>query len=174
MTLTRAVAIKILGVLFIFFCVTYFATFNLYFSPLVKQPNQQVPQSNYFGMGTFFSIRDESIPIFESGLVSTRFYDAIFGYSAPRWNIYFNIEKMIPPNHFGYQNETLSGIFLNNSKYIVVNDLGRGKNPNLNPEFEDQWSFTPKDFERIKDDPKVDVVYSNKDLEIFIVRELQT
>jgi hypothetical protein len=81
---------------------------------------------------------------------------------------------MIPPNHFGYQNETLSGIFLNNSKYLVVNDRGRRLNPYMNPEFEDQWSFTPKDFERMKTDPKIDLVYSNKDLEIFIVRELQT
>ena len=46
--------IKLLGVFLIFFCLTFFATFNLYYSPLIKQPNEQVPESNYFGMSHFF------------------------------------------------------------------------------------------------------------------------
>jgi len=39
----------------------------------------------------------------------------------------------------------------------------------MNPEFEDKWSFTPTDFERIKSDPKIHQVYTNKDLEIFML-----
>ena len=165
--------IKLLGVFLIFFCLTYFATFNLYYSPIIKQPNEQVPASNYLGMSTFFSYRDDSLPVFELGVVSSRFYDAIYGYSAPRWNIYFNNKNMIPPNHFGYQNETLSGIFINKSKYVLVNDKQRRLNPYMNPEFEDKWSFTPTDFERIKSDPKIHQVYTNKDLEIFMLPGLQ-
>lgn len=165
--------VKLLGVLFVFFCLTYFATFNLYYSPIIKQPNEQVPESNYLGMNTFFSIRDDSLSVFELGVVSNRFYDAIFGYSAPRWNIYFNSKNFIPPNHFGYQNQTLSGSFYNSTKYLLVNDKQRRLNPYMNPEFEDKWSFTPEDFERIRSDPGVHLVYTNKDLEIFLLRGSQ-
>jgi hypothetical protein len=159
--------IKLLGIIFIFFLITNFSTFNLYFSPIVKEANLQVPVSNYFGMNTFFSYRDESLPILELGLVSTRFYDAIFGYSAPRPEIEYDRKNVLPPNHFGYQNETILGNFYNNSKYVLVNDQARRLNPYMNPEFENKWSFSPKDFERIKMDSRIDQVYSNKDLEIF-------
>ena len=159
------IVIKLLGVFFIFFWITNFSTFNLYYSPIVKEANLQVPVDNYFGMYTFFSYRDESLPVLELGLTSDRFYDGIFGYSAPRAEI--DRKNVIPPNHFGYQNETLLGNFYNNSKYLLVNDQARRLNPYMNPEFENRWSFSPKDFERIKMDSKINQVYSNKDLEIF-------
>jgi hypothetical protein len=103
----------------------------------------------------------------ELGLTSTRYYDAIFAYSAPRAEIKYDRKNVIPPNHFGYQNETLLGNLLNNSKYLLVNDQARRLNPVMNPEFENRWSFSPKDFERIKMDSRINQVYSNKDLEIF-------
>jgi hypothetical protein len=127
-----------------------------------------VPRSDYIGMNTFLSYRNESLPILELGLVSYRFVDALYGKSAARLNIYEN-KNMAPPNHFGYQNETLSGIFYQKSKYVVVNDQGRRKNPYMNPEFENKWSFSPKDFEQLKSDPKINQVYSNYNLEIFML-----
>ena len=76
---------------------------------------------------------------------------------------------MVPPDHFGYQNETLSRDFYNNSKYLLVNDRGRGLNQHVNPEFEYKWSFSPRDFERLKFDNKIQQIYSNRNLEIFML-----
>jgi hypothetical protein len=161
--------VKLLFVFGMFFCITYFSLFNLYQSPIVKLPNQQVPQSNYIGMNTFFSYRDKSLPIFELGPSSYRFFDALYGQSVPRENI--NYISKLPPRHFGYQNETELGIFYAHSKYILVNALQKGLNPTINPEFKDKWSFAPEDFNRLKSDYRVHEVYSNKDLELFLVRE---
>jgi hypothetical protein len=165
---TRKTLVKLLAVFFIIFCIPYFSLFNVYDSPITKNTNLQVPRSDYIGMNTFLSFRNESLPILELGLVSYRFVDALYGKSAPRLNIYEN-KNMAPPNHFGYQNETLSGIFYQHPKYVITNDQGRRKNPYLNPEFEDKWSFSPKDFEQVKNDPKINQVYSNKNLEIFML-----
>jgi len=157
------------GVIFIIFCVTYFSTFNLYLSPIVKSNNQQVPISDYVGMSTFFSYRDESLPILEFGLDSYRFYDIIYGHSTKRLNINFNDKNMIPPDHFGYQNETLSRNFFNNSKYLLINNQGRGFYEHMYPEFNNNWRFLTKDFEQLKFDSKIQQVYSNRNLDVFIL-----
>jgi len=159
----------LIGILFIIFWITYFSTFNLYYSPTIKYANQQVPTSDYIGMGTFFSTRDESLPIFELGIFSFRFFDAIYGVSVIRENIDYKEEKALPPDHFGYQNETLSRNFFENSKYIILNDKGRGFYQHVYPEFKNNWRFLPEDVEHLKSDSQVQLIYSNKNLEIFLL-----
>jgi hypothetical protein len=166
---TRKRIIKLLGIFFIVFCITYFSTFNLYHSPIIKYTNQQITESDYIGMSTFFIYRNESLPILESGPISYRFDNAIYGYTDSRLHVFDDSPRFIPPDHFGYQNETLSRIFYADSKYLLVNDRGRGLNLHVNPEFESKWSFSPGDFERLKSDDKIQQVYSNRNLEIFVV-----
>lgn len=161
--------ITFLGVIFIIFWVTYFSTFNLYYSPNIKYANQQVPKSDYTGMSTFFSMRDDSLPILELGVFSFRYFDAIYGVSAERVNIDYIEEDAVPPDHFGYQNATVSGDFLNNSKFVILNDKGRGFYQHIYPEFKNNWRFLPGDFEQLKFNSKIQQIYSNKNLEIFRV-----
>jgi hypothetical protein len=159
--------IKLLGVILVFFCLTYFSLFNLYYSPIIKETNVQVPESSYYGMSTFFSVRDDSLPVFELGPVTFRYYDALFGVSAKRLNIEYETKNMLPPEHFGYQNETLSADFYGNSKYLVMNDKGTDFYPHMYPEFKNNWRFLPEDFERLKSDRKVQQIFSSKNFEIF-------
>jgi hypothetical protein len=169
-SLTRKTMIKMCGVIFFIFCVTVFSLFNLYASPIIKTENQQVTTSDFIGMKTFFSYRDEDRQINEIGLVSSRYYDAIYGESAERRNMNIWNINMTPPDHFGYQNETLSRDFYNTSKYLVLNDKGKGFYPHMYPEFENKWRFLAKDFERLKSDNKIQKVYSNRNNEIFIIQ----
>jgi len=168
---TKKTIVKLFGVIFLVFCVTYFSTFSLFFSPIIKQANQQVPKGDYIGMSTFFSYRNDSLPVLELGPTSYRFYDALYGRSASRRNIFYfeNANRMIPPDHFGYQNETLLGNFYSTSKYLVLNDRGREWYPNMLPEFKDKWRFLAQDFEQLKSDANIQKVYSNRDLEIFMI-----
>lgn len=167
--LTKKKIIKLFGVIFIICCITYFSLFNLYLSPTIKSFNQQVPRSDYIGMSTFFTYRDESLPVFEVGSNSYRFYDAIYGSSTPRLNIYFYTPNMIPPDHFGYHNETLLNNFTKNSKYLLVDDLGRGFYSHIYPEYKNNWRFLPEDFEQLNFDTKVQQVYSNKNFEVYVL-----
>jgi hypothetical protein len=167
---SRKTIIKTFGIIFIIFCVTFYSTFNLFSSPLIKAENQQVPDSDYTGMNTFFSHRDEDLPVLELGLYSFRFYDAIFGQSAQRRNINYYIPNdpiMILPDHFGYENETLSRNFYLHPKYLVLNTQGREFYSHIYPEFEYRWRFLPQDFVHLENDNSIQLVYSNKNLEIF-------
>ena len=166
--LTSKTILKLFAILFIFFGITYFSIFNLYNSPIVKQANQQVTKSDYIGMSTFFTYRDESLPISELGLVSYRFYDTIYGHLVRQHKKLIQ-EYLLPPNHFGYQNKTLSQIFYNDPKYLLLNEQGIGLNPYINPEFESKWSFSPQDFIQLKFDEKIHEVYTNGHLEIFMI-----
>ena len=168
-SLSKKKIITLLGVIFIFFCITYFSTFNLYYSPNIKNTNQQVPKSDYIGMNTFFSYRDDSLPVLELGPATFRYFDAIFGVSAKKLNIENENKNMLPPDHFGYQNETQSRILFDSSKYVVLNDHGRGFYPTLYPEFTDKWRFLASDFDRLKSDRKIQQIYSNRNLEIFLI-----
>jgi hypothetical protein len=145
--------------------------FNIYYSPIVKAPNLQVPKSDYIGMSTFLHYRNESVFALEYAPNSYRFFDAIYGHFAKRTNIFFENSKVMPPDHFGYQNETFSYYFYNNSKYLLVNELGRGFYKNIYPEFEYKWRFIPKDFERLNFDDKLQKIYSNRYLEIFKISD---
>ena len=166
---TRKRTAIVLGLIFVFFGITYFSVFSFYSSPIVKAENQQVPVSDFIGMNTFFSYRNEYLPVLEFGLYSYRFYDVIYGQAAKRLNINFNTETMLPPDHFGYQNATLSQEFYTNKKYLLVNDRGRGFYPNMYPEFEKNWRFIAEDFEKIKSDRNIQEIYSNRNLEIFVI-----
>ena len=168
-SITGTRIIKLLGVTLIIFLITYFSIFTLFLSPITKVPNSQVPRSDYIGMSTFFLQRDESLPILEHGPVSNRFYDTIYGPSTPRLNIYFSNRISIPPDHFGYQNETLWGNLSHTPKYLLLNELGREFYPHMYPEFKKNWRFLAQDFERLKYDAKVQHVYSNKNLEVYLL-----
>jgi len=160
--------VKLLGIIFIFFCITYFSIFNLYQSPIIKKVNEQVPKSDYIGESTFFTFRDESLPILELGIATYRFEHAILGYSNATLEVFYNDNKrFVPPFHFGYQNQTLSRDFYLGSKYLLINERGRGWSPHVFPEFEYMWSFNPKDFGQLKIDKKIQQIYSNGNLEIF-------
>jgi hypothetical protein len=162
--------ISLLGVIVVIFCVTYFSIFNLYYSPTIKLPNVQVPKSDYVGMSTFFSYRDESLPVLEVGLFSFRYDHVLYGASSQRLKIpYNNYNNLIPPDHFGYDNETQSQILHDTSKYILLNDHGREFYPNIYPEFPDKWRFLRGDFERLKTDNTIQQIYSNSDLDIFLI-----
>jgi len=170
-SLSKKKIVILSGVFFIFFCITYFSIFNLYYSPTIKYANQHVPQSDYTGLNTFFSYRDDSLPVLELGPSSFRFYDAIFGVAAERPNIYYYDKIMDPPDHFGYQNETLSRDFYSNLKYLILNNKGRESYPHVYPEFKNDWRYLPEDFEKLKYDNNIQQIYSNRNIEIFMISE---
>ena len=104
-------------------------------------------------------------------IVPFRFYDAIYGVSAERLNIDYEDKNMIPPDHFGYQNETISRNFYNIPKYLILNDVGRDFYLYIYPEFKNKWRFLNKDFERVNFDNKIQKLYSNRNLEIFKISQ---
>lgn len=164
------------GAILSFFCVclvliTVFSTMNLYPSPLVKSLNMQVTETSYAGMTSFFEIRGVNYNITEFGPSQDRYFGAIYGMSVSRINvIYTGDDSLAPVDHFGYPgNNSLSDSY-NYTFYFLTNDMGQQFYPSLYPEYADKWRFYQADFNRLTNfDPGVNHVYTNRDLEVFLV-----
>ncbi|KAF5431151.1 putative membrane protein, partial [Candidatus Methanophagaceae archaeon] len=80
----RFIALSLCAVLILLVCLS---TFNLYYSPLIRLPNQQVSEAELDGMTWFFDSRNEEMLIQELGITQKRFHDAIFGRTIPSKNV---------------------------------------------------------------------------------------
>ncbi|WP_148208099.1 DUF6541 family protein [Methanosphaerula palustris] len=152
----------------LFICVvivSFFSTFNLYDSPLIKQANQQVTESEYQGMTTFFEIRDNTTPIIEHGLYVFRYYQAIFGIDSSQIQDLYGTNAI---DHFGYGgNTTLGG--KSGTHYLLMNTQGRYVYQNVYPEFSESWRFTPTDYNLLDNDNQIHLTYENGNLQVYII-----
>lgn len=148
----------------------YLSIFSLHLSPIIKQSHQQVTEGNYKGMKTFFETRDTTIPILENGVSQMRYFDLIYGESYPAINIRYG-DMTRPIDHFGYNNSFNMGSNYHNEQYFLLSKEGRGFYENMYPEFPDKWRFTEQDFQMLDSDESVQRMYSNKNLNIYLIKQ---
>lgn len=171
--------VKTMFLCLIFIPLIFFSTFNLYYSPPIKTPNEQVTASEYVGMQTFFEIRDDNFLVYEFGLSQQRFFDGIYGTydknltTSNKLNIdnkNLKFTNTTPIDHFGYNNYSSVINYYNQTSYLLINDLGKETYPILYPHYKDKWRFTPYDFKKLNNDSGLSLVYDNANLEIYIIR----
>ena len=161
----RFISISLYAVLILLVC---FSTLNLYFSPIIKMPNQQVSDAERDGMKWFFDSRNEEMRIYELGISQRRFQDAVFGVSQPSKNVLYG-KWTLPVDHFEYINKTLLGDYYEDQKYLLISRLGRILYPKVHPKYEKHWKFTPADFCMLEQDNTVLRIHDNGNLNIYFV-----
>ena len=165
--------IKIIVISIFLFPIICFSTFNLYLSPYTITPNEQVTASEINGMETFFTYKDNKIPIFELGLSQYRFLAYIKGEEADQHgqDIYManisNSTRTAPIDHFGFNNNTSPGQYYNGTVYMIINSLGEESNPALYPGYENVWRFTPNDFLKLNESQQIMLIYNDGNLKIY-------
>ena len=148
------------------------SAFTFHLSPTIKQMNQQVPMSDYYGMATFFEKRDDSILILEHGTSQMRFHDAIYGCSYPEVNIRYDWgggNSLLPVDHFGYNASYSLGSNYDGKRYFLLTTQGKDFYEHMYPEFPDKWRFIERDFERLESDASVIRVCSNGNLALYLI-----
>lgn len=162
--------IKLLFIGITLVLILYFSIFNIYMSPITRTTNQQVTTSDFTGMSFFFELRDTTIPAIEFGPSQDRYYDALYGKDAKRVNIFYASNgELSPLDHFGYTNSTHIKSKTGIPEYLIINDQGKTYYPALYPEFINDWRFTPGDIKKVHDDQNADYVYSNSNVEVFVI-----
>lgn len=140
-----------------------FGVLNEFYSPAVRQANEQVTHSELQGMTWF--LENQRADLFTINLVVTQFRYAneILGVASTPTNIRGggNPSDYQPPDHFGYNDNRTLGQFYNNDVYFVDTSLSEQIYPLVYPEFESLWRFTHSDFQRLNVDNTVDFVYGN-------------
>jgi hypothetical protein len=159
---------KSISLCIILIVLLYFSTFNFYFSPVMRLPNEQVSEMEINGMTWFFDHRNEEVPIQEIGLSQKRFHDAIIGWSIPGKNIRYGADTL-PVDHFDYINKTSLGDYYEDQRYLVIGTLGRMYYPEIHPKYEERWRFTADDFCMLEKDNTVLRIYDNGNVNIYFV-----
>jgi len=167
----KFVKIIILG--FILFLISYFSIFNIYASPIVLSSNQQVTASELVGMEWLFDFVSMDLPILEMGIGKKRIRDALYGHDIKRDTLTGKmlLESNPIENHFGYDKYFKINY---SSSYLVLNYIGKNLYPdiygkNFGNKYRDKWRFYPEDFIKLGLDPNVNSIYSNGNLDAYIL-----
>jgi hypothetical protein len=70
------------------------------------------------------------------------------------------------PYHFGYSEKTELGEWYSQQSYLLIDQEDRLFFQDVLPEMQ-QSRFTPQDFDKLKQDPSLILVYSNGGLDIY-------
>ncbi len=146
----------------------FLSIFTFYSSPNVIEANSQVTSMEWEGMKWFFYHVDEQNLIDEVGITHFRFYDAINGCKENKMNI--KRRDTAPPDHFSYDNETSLGEYYNESRYVIINHLGRIFYPETYPDYPEKWRYNLEDFDKLLIDNTVISFYTNSNFEAFLAK----
>jgi hypothetical protein len=81
-----------------------------------------------------------------------------------------NDKGLTPPNHFGYRENASFSDSVKQDSYFVDSIYSRVFLPSVYPEYQQLWSFTPSDFNRLDhQDPGVDTIYSDGEFWVYHV-----
>ncbi|WP_418280462.1 hypothetical protein [Halorubrum sp. DTA98] len=154
------------------------SVFGLHLSPITTDSNAQVTSMEIEGSDWFYEHRDRELLTDEIGFKQFRFYSVIAEEITrdEAYNIVVltgerNIRQSgtAPPDHFGYDENDSAAAAYDDDRYLILTELGREEFPELYPEYEPFWRFTPEDFQRLERDPAIDHVYDNGEFDVYYV-----
>ena len=79
-------------------------------------------------------------------------------------------ENTTPPDHFGYENSINFGNNYKEDRYLIISYLGKILYPKMYPNYREYWRFTSDDFNKLKNDKSVIMIYSNQGFETYYSR----
>lgn len=141
------------------------SVFTVHHSPLTIRENQQVTNAELDGAEWYLDETNQSMPALEYGIKMYRFEDALLGFQLSGRSE----ESTLPADHFGYDDGETMGAKYNESHYLVITSAGRLFYPEIWPDYERFWRYTPENFDQLERDPTVSHVYSNDDFDTYLV-----
>lgn len=168
-------SIRYIKLLFIVFtvlslCITYLSVFCVYTSPIIRSYGQHVTDSQLIGMNTFFEKRSEILRIIDGGISASRMKDALYG-SKELQNVVYYANSSIP-YHFNYTSSLLFGDYYGKPVYVIISKVFRISSSKINPEYPERWRFNQTDFFMLENDKSVSKVYSNQELDIYLLNPI--
>lgn len=144
-------------------------TFGLYHSPNKVSINQQVTDGELTGTEWFAENRNDELLTSQYFIDLHRFRDANYGTTGYTEELVFDADADRPPDHFNYTVYDTLGASYGRDHYLVFSDTGRTFYPEMYPEYEAFWRYTPTDFERLERDPTVAHVFDGGGFDTYRV-----
>ena len=145
---------------------------ELYPSRYILTANDQVTRTDLQGMDWFFENENASYQISVLNMTPYRYANYLLGpqESDAQTNLTPVIlepkEGIGMPYHFGYSEKTELGEWYSQQSYLLLDQEDRLFFQDVLPEMQ-QSRFTPQDFDKLKQDPSLNLVYSNGGLDIY-------
>ena len=166
---SRSAVLNVAAIVLVITSVAVVGILNLHRSPYIAQPTLQVTQMEMTGWEWFFESKEQSVPTTSHITPARRFGDAILGRdtSMQRRDIVENYAfEGRAPDHFNYTVYDTLGQSYTIDRYMVVSEYDRSV-------YTDVWTqmarFTEADFAQLGDDPSVARLYSNGDLDCWMI-----
>jgi hypothetical protein len=139
------------------------SVFGLYHSPAGGESNHQLTDQDFTGAEWYFDNDLNVEPLQEQGIHMYRFEHALNGSESD------NVpqEGTRPPSRFNYSVYSTFGESYNETQYYVLTERARVFYPTVYPDYENDWSYRPEDFDRLSRDPTVSQVYDNGEFDIY-------
>jgi len=119
-------------------------------------------------MDTFFEKRYELLHTMEGGISASRMKDGLYGNSKKLSNIIYYKKPSIP-HHFNYTSLSFFGDYYSEPVYVVISMRFRIMYPKNFPEYPEKWRFNQTDFFMLENDKSVSKVYSNQEIDIYLL-----
>lgn len=151
----------------VLFILVNLLVFSMFTSPLVFDRNHQVTEMEIEGSEWLFEERNEDLLIEERGIRQYRFHHLHYGTVENAQSI--RRGGASPPAHFNYTEHDTLGESYEDDRYLILNELARIEYPERFPDYEEQWQFTPEDFEQVETDQSLHRVYDNGEFNVYYV-----
>ena len=141
--------------------------FNVYYSPITLEFNEQITSMDLKGTYWTFSHSDIGLNVNTIFFRAKYAAETVFGMSA---GLKYVARESFPPNHFGYDKSNSYGNNINGTVYYIEVKLSKIIYPQLYSEYQSAWRFNEQDFTQIYGDNSVNSVYSNGEFTLYLVR----
>jgi len=152
---------------------------RLYTSPYIYADNWQITRTEIAGMDWFLRRKDVDLGITGMTIMPGQFAqflltrDELVG----RYDILTHRgmikEELRLPLHFGYDNHPTLGHWFAHDTYMVLTCRDESIYRDIFPTLA-EIRFTPRDFERLKEDSSLDHIYSNGGLDVYFIRSIDS
>ncbi len=149
--------------------------FNVFDSPYIHRPNQQITNAEIDGYKWTFNHKNPDIAV--SAVMSAqpyRFVDILWGVKAR--NIRDDVKEYgigpegTIPDHFNYTNHTTAGSSYSTNSYILLSEFDKHLYTGV---WKAVGRYNYTDFERLSYDPTMQKIYSNGGFDTWTVKSLQ-
>lgn len=141
---------------------------GVHHSPVESGSNQQVTEMTFKSDAWITEHGDETDNLLQLAISHRRFQHAERGTRTGERR-FSSANTMVPPDHFAYEERSYLGSGYSEDQYLLIGHRIRIFYQEVHPNYEENWRFTPADFDRLERDYTVDRMYDNGDHSQYFV-----
>lgn len=175
---TRKIVFFTLTIFFIF--IVTLSLFTVFTGPILYQSSFHMTHMENNGLNWLLQNREDNIPVLVMSYTyyhkyEQYYYEKTFLNRGSRPNE-INYNRGLIPNHFGYDFNPTLGASLNFKEfYYISSELNRQHHLPLPEDRKERFTqkVTNEDFERLKNDNSIDLLYSNSEFESWLTKTIR-